>query len=374
MAATMTMTLPTTTTPSTTTSTSLPINEPCCPNCGLSLPSLASDPHKALLQAQRQIEDLQSQVRLLNQKATAAVDRWADYEDELSRLRAASTSTNSTTTTSTKTNSNNNTHHNHTNNYSNRPHTPDPSVATSSPRSSFLGAGAASRISQLLSPRKSVAQLTSSTSSTHPPSSTTIQQQQQQQQRGSLSSVSTPALPIDRTSNSTAAAAAAAETRDLMTALARERRLREAAEEKLAATSREVEDLSASLFEQANDMVATERRARAALEERVQELGVRDEEKRARIGRLEGAVRRIERVRVVLEDRGDGEIEGEDNRAEGTEGIGEMEMEEDEGKGGRGETESISKQDDTVEETDEGERNRDGTSWLRLSNAQPQPQ
>ncbi|KAI1352168.1 hypothetical protein F5Y01DRAFT_100880 [Xylaria sp. FL0043] len=366
MAATMTMTLPTTTaTPSTTTSSNLPINEPCCPNCGLSLPSLTSDPHKALLRAQRQIEDLQSQVRLLNQKATAAVDRWADYEDELSRLRAASTSTNSTTTTSTK--NHNNTH----NNNNNRPHTPDPSVATSSPRSSFLGAGAASRISQLLSPRKSVAQLTSSTTtSTHPPSSTTLQQQQQQQQRGSLSSISTPALPIDRTSNSTAAAAAAAETRDLMTALARERRLREAAEEKLAATSREVEDLSASLFEQANDMVATERRARAALEERVQELGVRDEEKRARIGRLEGAVRRIERVRVVLEDR-DGEIEGEEDIAEGTEGIKGAEVEE-EGKGERRGSNSISKRDDTVEETDEGERNRDGTSWLRLSNAQLQ--
>jgi uncharacterized protein (DUF983 family) len=38
----------------------------CCPNCGTGLPF--SD----ALEAQKQIEDLQAQVRLLNQKATAA--------------------------------------------------------------------------------------------------------------------------------------------------------------------------------------------------------------------------------------------------------------------------------------------------------------
>ncbi|KAI0536561.1 hypothetical protein GGR58DRAFT_383290 [Xylaria digitata] len=309
MSTTMTMTLPPTTTTTTTMATTLSAaNEPCCPNCGLSLPAPSSDPHAALLQAQRQIEDLQAQVRLLNQKATAAVDRWADYEDELSRLRAASTSTNSTTTTSTK---NNNSSSNGSNN---RPHTPDPSVGTSSPRSSFLGAGAASRISQLLSPRKSASAATAS-SSTPPPNTST-------QQRGSLSSVSSPALPLgprDRTNSNTA------DARELMTALAHERCLRAAAEEKLAATGREVEDLSASLFEEANTMVATERRARAALEERLNELGQRDEEKRARIGRLEGAVKRIERVRVMLEDK---EVEVGDEEEEGAENAGEKQDEE----------------------------------------------
>ncbi|KAI0525471.1 hypothetical protein F5B22DRAFT_343140 [Xylaria bambusicola] len=310
MASTMTMTLPSAA--SATTST-LPTNEPYCPNCGRSLPSPTSDPHKALLEAQRQIEDLQAQVRLLNQKATAAADRWADYEDELSRLRAASTSTNSTTTTSTKNNSSSN----GTNN--NRPHTPDPSVSNS-PRSSFLGAGA-SRISQLLSPRKSP---TTGPSSTPPPTTTSSNatatpQQQEQQQRGSLSSVSSPALPHD---------SHAAEARGLMKALAHERRLRAAAEEKLEATNREVEDLSASLFEQANNMVATERRARAALEERLNELGQREEEKKARIGRLEGAVMRIERVRVMLEDQ---EIEM-DGGEEEEDGDGETAEEEIEGE------------------------------------------
>ncbi|KAI1821993.1 hypothetical protein F4861DRAFT_424651 [Xylaria intraflava] len=264
---------PATTTITTTTSNN---SEQCCPNCGVTLPTPPSDPHAALLQAQRQIEDLQGQVRLLNQKAAAAIDRWADYEDELSRLRAASTSA----TTSAKAN-----HHN-------RPHTPDPSIGTNSPRSSLLGAGtgAASRISQLLSPRKSAA------TRSHTTTASSQQQQQQQPQRGSLSSASAPALPLARTSSET--------PREQAAALAHERRLRAAAEEKLAATSREIEDLSASLFEEANAMVAAERRARAALEERVGVLEQRDREKGERVAALEGAVRRIERVRGLLGDDG----------------------------------------------------------------------
>ncbi|KFY28091.1 hypothetical protein V493_03097 [Pseudogymnoascus sp. VKM F-4281 (FW-2241)] len=55
-----------------------------CPNCGSGV-SLGSS--RLALDAQRQIEDLQAQVRLLTQKATAAVDRWADYEDELQIMR-----------------------------------------------------------------------------------------------------------------------------------------------------------------------------------------------------------------------------------------------------------------------------------------------
>ncbi|KAI1365858.1 hypothetical protein F5Y08DRAFT_164688 [Xylaria arbuscula] len=325
-----TMTMPLATAASTTTASStLPENELHCPNCGLSLPSPASDPHIALLQARRQIEDLQAQVRLLNQKATAAADRWADYEDELSRLRAASTSTNSTnTTTSTKNNNNNNNNsssngnvNNNHNNNNNRPHTPDPSVTTNSPRSSFLGAGA-SRISQLLSPRKSP-----SASSTPPPTTTatnTSNTTTGQPQRGSLSSVpESPALVPD-------------EARKLLKALTHERRLRAAAEEKLEATNREVEDLSASLFEQANNMVAEERRARAALEEQLDALRWREEEKKDRIGRLEGAVMRIERVRVMLEDK-------------------EMEVESEGGEGSQYKDENEDEDEDSSEEEMEGE-------------------
>lgn len=286
-------------------------SEHCCPNCGLSLPPL-SDPHTvALSKAQRRIEDLESQIRLLNQKAADAVDRWADYEDELSQLRAASMSTStstSATTTSIK------------NVPLNRPHTPEPSVGTNSPRSSFLGAAAASRISQLLSPRKSAL---SSTATTPP----------QQQQRGSLSSESsTPPLETTDHRNSSKGSGAT-EMRELLAALTRERSLRAAAEEKLATTTHEIEDLTATLFEQANTMVASERRARAALEEHVSELERRHEEKRVRIERLEGAVRRIDNVRGVLGSRewitgvsGEGQqVKGEETEGSTSEGDNEKE-------------------------------------------------
>lgn len=88
-----------------------------------------------------------------------------------------------------------------------------------------------------------------------------------------------------------------------MEALSREQGLRRAAEGRLSATSKEVEELSAALFEQANEMVADERRARAKLEQRVGELEKRDEDKKRRLDRLEVAMDRIERVRNLLEER-----------------------------------------------------------------------
>lgn len=62
----------------------------------------------------------------------------------------------------------------------------------------------------------------------------------------------------------------------------------------------ELEELTAQLFGQANEMVATERKARAKLEERVQVLEKRDGEKRRRLERLEKAIERIERVRMMV--------------------------------------------------------------------------
>lgn len=49
-------------------------------------------------------------------------------------------------------------------------------------------------------------------------------------------------------------------------------------------------------------MVATERKARAKLEERVQVLEKRDSEKRRRLERLEKAIERIERVRMMVKN------------------------------------------------------------------------
>jgi DNA repair exonuclease SbcCD ATPase subunit len=82
--------------------------------------------------------------------------------------------------------------------------------------------------------------------------------------------------------------------------LAKEKALRQAADKKLDEASGELEELSAQLFQQANEMVATERKARAKLEERVAVLESRDGDKRKRLERLEGAVQRIERVRGLL--------------------------------------------------------------------------
>ena len=316
----------TTMTATTTTTTTIA----CCPSCGSSLPQLppVHESHAALLRAQRQVEDLQAQVRLLNEKAAAAVDRWADYEDELSRLRAASVTTNHTASASTSSTNGAaaatipGAGHGHTT-----------TTTASSPRSSFLPSGAASRLSQLLSPRRSLANLTSGRNRNsvdhgtstplkplpHPHSNSRPQGLRQAAHITS-SSARTPSPSLSPSPSPSpspnphqqqqhqhqqqqtegGAGAGARTTRDLLAALGREKELRRAAEGRLNDTSREVEELSVSLFEQANEMVAQERRARAKLEERVAQLETRDLEKRDRLDRLEGALTRIERVRALL--------------------------------------------------------------------------
>lgn len=82
--------------------------------------------------------------------------------------------------------------------------------------------------------------------------------------------------------------------------LTREQSLRQAAESRISETNEELEELSAQLFTEANEMVATERKARARLEERVAVLERRDREKRGRLEVLEGRLGRIERVRELL--------------------------------------------------------------------------
>jgi len=114
--------------------------------------------------------------------------------------------------------------------------------------------------------------------------------------------------PVPFTSRVVPAAAAAGDARPstpreslLQSQLAREQTLRSEAESKVSQLSSEMEELSALLFQQANEMVAAERRARARLEERVEVLEAREREKRTRLERLERAVGRIERVRGLLD-------------------------------------------------------------------------
>ncbi|CAN8095988.1 unnamed protein product [Discula destructiva] len=277
----------------------------CCPSCGNDAATLAA--------AQAQIDEMHAQIRLLNAKATAAVDRWADYEDELASLRkqltlsrereaataaaagrrGSSTATapqtptlpaaNTTTTTTT-----------------NSPISPRTS---SSPGMGFAAA-ATNRISALLSrkstpnlkalPSHSVAAAATTSSllllPTPPPSSGALHQ----------TSYSTSALP---TKSPLVGFTPPSSAEDLLDALTREQQLRLAAEAKVNDTSREVEELSVSLFEEANEMVATERREKARLAARVGELEKRDREKGARLDRLECAVGRIERVRHLLGEK-----------------------------------------------------------------------
>ncbi|PSK43004.1 Rab guanine nucleotide exchange factor SEC2 [Elsinoe australis] len=87
---------------------------------------------------------------------------------------------------------------------------------------------------------------------------------------------------------------------DLQSQLAKETQARVEAEKKAETLNAELEDLSQNLFEQANEMVATERKARSKLEERVAVLENRDKEKSRRLEKIEGAMKRLERVKTLL--------------------------------------------------------------------------
>lgn len=78
--------------------------------------------------------------------------------------------------------------------------------------------------------------------------------------------------------------------------------------------SSEMEELSANLFQSANQMVATERLARSKLEERLVVLEKRYGEKCERLSVLERAVDRIQHVRGLLSG-GAGAREGEEVHA-----------------------------------------------------------
>ncbi|KAK7953370.1 ribosomal protein L32 [Apiospora saccharicola] len=288
----------------------------------------------AAVPAQKQIADLEAQVHLLNKKATAAVDRWADYEDELSRLRAASMSSAAPTTTTTSSSftaarplsssmgglgiMNNPPSKSAQNSRPSTAVTEAPSPRGSGFFGGAVAQAASSRISQLLSPRKSTPNLAAKHNS------------QQQSAAAAAAAVTRGSFMASSALFSQAAAAQAANNNraslhphplpsptpsadDLMEALTREQSLRQAAEGRLNETSREVEELSVTLFEQANEMVASERRARAQLEERVGVLERREDEKRGRLERLEGSVARIERISRIL---------GEEDVEEVSRGVG----------------------------------------------------
>jgi low affinity Fe/Cu permease len=64
----------------------------------------------------------------------------------------------------------------------------------------------------------------------------------------------------------------------------------------------ELEELTQSLFEEANAMVRTERQKSAQLEAKLQVMESREEDKRRRLTELEKAISRITRVRTLLDN------------------------------------------------------------------------
>jgi hypothetical protein len=87
---------------------------------------------------------------------------------------------------------------------------------------------------------------------------------------------------------------------ELLSQLENERALRAKAEDRARKVDSEIEELSVQLFSQANEMVASERKARAKLEARVELLEKQGKDKAARLERLEKAVSRIDRVKAML--------------------------------------------------------------------------
>ncbi|THX24681.1 hypothetical protein D6D12_07486 [Aureobasidium pullulans] len=123
------------------------------------------------------------------------------------------------------------------------------------------------------------------------------------------SSLTTASKPLPKTpaaskSSPMAPSPSSAALTDLQQALAKETKARVAAEKKYHELEQELEDLSATLFEQANEMVAKERKEKAKLEERIKVLEERDVLSRKRLEMVEGALGRIERVRKLLGQEG----------------------------------------------------------------------
>lgn len=238
-----------------------------CPSCGTPVAVDVGDAEEA----KRTIKELEGQMELLREKAAAAGTFWkhtkppkpcdksmltrykankcAEYEDQIRALRTASSSNDRSLRNNTSDST-------YGSSPDGRPSTATSAHARTQSRFSFL-----------------TGRLTSPVNSTNAPP------------------LHAPAL------KSTA-------DPDLLHELERERALRAKAEDRVRTVDSEIEELSVTLFSQANEMVAEERRARAKLEERIELLEKKDKDKMARLDRLERAVSRLDRVKALL-NKGD---------------------------------------------------------------------
>lgn len=123
------------------------------------------------------------------------------------------------------------------------------------------------------------------------------------------------------------AATPTAREQELEASLSKEQAARKEADRKVKEVNAEIEELSASLFQQANDMVAAERKENALLKAKIKELETggsaaeavkrendilrrkiegmerRDTDTKRRLDKLEAAQKRIDRVRAMLVPR-----------------------------------------------------------------------
>ena len=214
-----------------------------------------SEASTPLEQAQKsEILELERQIRLLNTKISAAVDHAADLQDEIRTMKQRE-------------------------------------KADQEARELAASETGLRRMSTYFTGRRPSAtpsMLTGISPSQSISGPSGDQQQQQQQQR----------LSIGRGSLSGPSRLSNAE--ELHAQLAREQALRREAEQKFTKLQEESETLSASVFEEANKMVSTERRQAHAIEERLKVHQEREEERRTRLLNLEKAMERITRVRSVL--------------------------------------------------------------------------
>lgn len=90
--------------------------------------------------------------------------------------------------------------------------------------------------------------------------------------------------------------------KELEEKLVREQTTRIAAENKVKEVNAEIEDLSATLFQQANEMVATERRENAALKERIQALELQRQQKEQEMQLQEQQKHQVEELQQKMKD------------------------------------------------------------------------
>ncbi|KAL4871078.1 hypothetical protein BDV12DRAFT_164745 [Aspergillus spectabilis] len=249
------------------TSTTLVSFDQTCPTCG----QAQGHPQPAEL-THRRVKDLEGQVHSLNSHAVQMAEKLAEYEEEVRRLRAQSvtssfTPRNGSSISSTSTGASGG--------------IPSPPQAQSQSRLSSLAS---------LLPYRRPSTATGSSPSHQPPNQSSPPSLQQ-----TLTQSPPPLQPLTPTPRPSFE-----ENLELQNALNREQSLRKEAENQLSQASTELEELTAQLFSQANEMVAQERKARARLEERVAVLERRDVEKRNRLERLERAMERVERIRALV--------------------------------------------------------------------------